>query len=359
MVRVGIVVCLTLTSVLGMVPGPFARPQSVGMGAQLAGDGTSAQSGPTPDWSSFFIAPERPRMEGDVSSGAVRDHDPYDGFPAVFVALSLHQARHGHALVDPGWVVPCEEPWPEVLYGTKLLEAVVDTEYSAEMLHEVHEEAGSGHGHEEVRSTSHSDADADAGVDTTKRGGNLRRRTSGITDTATHTDMHTGPVGTGSQQCAREDAAVVEALRLFKQTFGHVNMRRAWRVPVQHPWPVPMQGRALLGAASRLRAAALERGDLDTVQRLVVLGIVPGEAGDSDQALALDVTIRALARYKVQVHMHITPPDGWSLHYRARIVILHPPSVAFSLHSYPAFPLSLFLRRYIATWRCPSGLSCR
>ena len=59
---------------------------------------------------------------------------------------------------------------------------------------------------------------------------------------------------------------------------------------------------------SRLRITALRTGDVNTVQRLAVLGILPGKVGDSDQVLALEVTVRALERYSA-LYGHMLVPQ--------------------------------------------------
>jgi hypothetical protein len=66
------------------------------------------------DWNTFFLplSTSYSSIEGSPSGAS-------NGFPSVFVALSLYNELHGHTIIDPEWAVPSEFPWPSELWGER------------------------------------------------------------------------------------------------------------------------------------------------------------------------------------------------------------------------------------------------
>ena len=220
------------------------------------------------DWSNFFL-PGNPASGPAIGAGLPHEHDtPNDssaltGFPAVFLARSLHQEQYGHASVDPSWIVPCEYPWPEDLWGLKLLDVVVETDWTTEMA---------------ATSALVLPSDSQSLATHIIPPGGTVEEMGGCS--GGNLDTHSAWDGCSSGHGRTGETSpdiVLECLHLHKQTTGHINVRRNWRVPKTHPWPTEMHGKTLGGAVARMRTEALRCGDVSTIQRLAVLGALPGE----------------------------------------------------------------------------------
>lgn len=67
--------------------------------------------------------PERRRLLADLGFSfekASRSHDANKRFENIYAALVTYKQLYGNVLVPQHFIVPAEEPWPEVSWGIKL-----------------------------------------------------------------------------------------------------------------------------------------------------------------------------------------------------------------------------------------------
>ena len=235
-------------------------------------------------------------LPGDIGLGPTDAHDP-EGFPAVFVALSLHQKEYGHAAVSSKWRVPGVKPWPCVLWGEKLLETIYETDWSEMIQHtpfDIHDDTHC----QPVRTVKQPFDFTPSNMSTNRQLYAALQLKEGSAGESCHF-IHSS---TASDKHVRD---VLASLHVFRQTFGHTSVRRNWRIPDAQPWPKSMRGKALSGSVNKVRSKALRSGDVALMQDLAILGVLVAEV-DNDQVIALEATIRALQRYEaLHGSMHV------------------------------------------------------
>jgi hypothetical protein len=91
---------------------------------------------------------------------------------------------------------------------------------------------------------------------------------------------------------------VLQCLAHYKQTYGHINVRRNWKIPAEASWPQSLHKKSLASIVSSLRRSALQSGDNTLLQRLACLGVLPGKAEQSENHHNIEVIVKALQRYK-------------------------------------------------------------